>query len=226
MPYSYATKNYDKEHMARTVGVALSISTKHAIEICSLLRHKPVSRAKDILRKAAEKKQAIPFTRFNHNVGHKKGIGPGRYAVKASQEILGLLESVEANAQFKGLNTSELVIDHICAQKAGKSIRHGRQRGITAKRTHVEIMVKETAKKESKKEAKPSKPKAEAPKQEAKAEKKEAKEEVKKEVKEEKKAEAKPAETKEAPAEKPKAEEKKEKPKEASISEKPKEDKK
>ena len=151
--------------MARAVGTSLGISTKHSIEICSLLRSKELSYAKELLKRAIEKKKAIPFTRFNSDVGHKPGIGPGRYPEKASTEILKLLECVEANAQFKGLNTSELIIEHICAHKAGKAMRYGRQRGRTAKRTHVEVMVKESAKKKTDKkpEAKQA-PKAEVKK--------------------------------------------------------------
>ncbi|MBW2983682.1 50S ribosomal protein L22 [Candidatus Woesearchaeota archaeon] len=159
MPYKYANKKYEPEHMAKAVGTSLSISTKHAIEICTLLRCKELSYAKELLKKAIEKKQAIPFTRFNKDVGHKPGIGPGRYPKKASGEILKLLECVEANAQFKGLNTSELVINHICAHKAGKAMRYGRQRGRTSKRTHVEVMVKETAKKKAEEKGKEAKPK-------------------------------------------------------------------
>jgi large subunit ribosomal protein L22 len=194
MPYNYATKKYDAEHMAKGVGTSLNISPKHAIEICSALRNKKVAYAKNLLNDVIEEKRALPFTRFNSDVGHKKAIGPGRYPKKASKEILSLIECVEANAQFKGLNTSELMIYHICAHKAGKVMRYGRQRGRSSKRTHVEIMVKEVAKKSEKKaektknteEKKPSKetekglekaetsqkevPKAEPKKEEKKAE--------------------------------------------------------
>ncbi|MBW2979995.1 50S ribosomal protein L22 [Candidatus Woesearchaeota archaeon] len=186
MPYKYASKNYEPEHMAKAVGTSLSISTKHAIEICTLLRHKELSNAKGLLKNAIEKKQAIPFSRFNSDVGHKKVVGPGRYPEKASEEVLKLLECVEANAQFKGLNTAELIIEHICAHKAGKVMRYGRQRGRTSKRTHVEVMVKEIAKKEKPKEKKATekkeekKPEIKAPKEAKPSEKAEKKEVVKK----------------------------------------------
>lgn len=162
--------------MARIVGTSLSISTKQAIEICSLLRRKNLSFAKRLLNEVIKGKQAIPFTRFNSDMGHKPGIGPGRYPKKASQEILNLLEGVEANAQFRGINTADLIIEHICAHKAGKVMRYGRKRGRKAKRTHVEVMVKETAKK---KEAEKKHAKREEKKEAPKA--KEVKEEVKKE---------------------------------------------
>jgi large subunit ribosomal protein L22 len=157
MPYNYATKKYDAEHMAKAVGTSLNISTKHAIEICAALRDKQIAYAKNLLNDIVQEKKALPFRRFNRDMGHKKSIGPGRYPKKASEEILKLIECVEANAQFKGLNTSELIIDHICAHRAGKVMRYGRQRGRRSKRTHVEVMVKEVAKKSEKKTGKPKK---------------------------------------------------------------------
>ena len=74
-----------------------------------------------------DKKTAVPFRRFDFDLGHKKKIGPGRYPNKASREIIGLIENVEANAQFKGLNTSNLIITHISAHKAGKAWHYGRK---------------------------------------------------------------------------------------------------
>lgn len=134
------------EHMAKAVGRGLPISTKHAIEICSFIRNKQLSKAKGILTGVMNKKLAIPFKRFNSDVGHKTKIGPGRFPTKASKELLKLLEGVEANAQFKGLNTAELVIGHICAHKARKAWKYGRFRGRQMKRTNVEVIVKEVPK--------------------------------------------------------------------------------
>ncbi len=67
--------------------------------------------------------------------------------------MLKLLDAAEANAQFKGLNTSLLHIAHLCAHRAGAPVHPGR-RGRTMKRTHVEVVVEEKpeAKKEQKEE--------------------------------------------------------------------------
>ena len=149
MAHKYAAKVYDKEQMARVVGRSLSISAKQSVEICSFIKNKGVQEAKNILKKDIEKKQAGPFKRYNRDRGHKTKIGPGRYPEKASEEILKLLDAVEANAQFKGLNTSNLIISHICSHKAQKSWHYGRKRRRKMKRTHLEIIVKEV--KETKK---------------------------------------------------------------------------
>ncbi len=154
MRYSYASNynvKYKKENMAKVVGRALPISTKFAVEICSFIRHKNLSDAKKILQEVIELKRAIPFRRYKRDLSHKKEVGPGRYPKKASKEVLKLIESVEANAQFKGLNTSNLEIVHICAHKASRPWHYGRKRGRRMKRTHIEIIVEEKSSKEEKK---------------------------------------------------------------------------
>ncbi len=143
MDYSFATKEYNKETMAKVVGRSLPVSEKFSVEICNFIRHKTTNKAKEILKSVAEGKKAIPFKKFNKDLSHKKKIGPGRYPKKPAIEIIKLLESVEANAQFKGLNTSNLEIKHICAHLASRPWHHGRQRRRKAKRTNIEIIVEE-----------------------------------------------------------------------------------
>ena len=156
MGYNYSSKGYNKENMARAIGISLPISFKHSVEICNCVRNKNVNYVKDFLNDVANKHQAVPFRKFNMNVGHKKGMASGRYPKKASMEILSLINSVEANAQFKGLNTANLVITHINANKSSKVVRSGRKRSRESKRTNVEVVVQENADKKpkEKKEAK------------------------------------------------------------------------
>ena len=146
----YTFNEYRKESMARAIGMALPISFKQSVEVCSFIEKKSAADAKKILQKVAENKLAIPFRRFNRDMGHKKKIGPGRYPGKTSKELMKLIESAEANAQFKGLNTSNLVIAHISAHKASKSWHYGRQSRRKMKRTNVEVVLEEKTKKESK----------------------------------------------------------------------------
>ncbi len=143
MVTNYSVKNYNKENMARAFGRSLPISFKQSIEICNFIRNKRMDYAKNVLNKVIEQKQTIPFKRFNMNVGHKKRMAAGRYPKKASKEILKLINSVEANAQFKGMNTANLIIKHISANKASKVVHYGRKRSREAKRTNLEIVVQE-----------------------------------------------------------------------------------
>ncbi len=163
--HNYSYQKYNKETMARAVLRSASISTKHCIEISALLRGKKLARAKVLLEQAIALKKPIPFRRFNSDVGHKpgKGIAAGRYAVKASAAILKMLESVEANAAFKGLNTDDMVIVHINAHMGPQQWHYGRQRRRKMKNTHVELVVEEVSKKAEAK--KPKKKKAAMKKQ-------------------------------------------------------------
>ena len=142
----HAFRNYNKEHMARVVGAALPISFKQSVEISSFIRNKNLGKAKKLLQDVIAKKAAVPFKRYNWDLGHKRKIGPGRYPEKASMHFLALIEAVESNAQFKGLNTSNLNIAHVSSHKAGKAPHYGRKSGRKMKRTNVEIVVEERAK--------------------------------------------------------------------------------
>jgi len=191
------------ENCAKAVGVALPISRKQSIMICKFVRNKSVQLAKKHLAEVIEKKRAVPFTRFNDDMGHKAGMAAGRYPIKACQHILALLESAESNAQFKGLSTADLIITHISAQKGPDTWRYGRHIRRQAKRTHIEIVLEERKKSKEEKAAKKEAPKKEAkpaPKTEEKVEKKQEapkakteapKAEPKPAVKEEKKQEVK-----------------------------------
>jgi large subunit ribosomal protein L22 len=150
------------------VGRDAEISTRQAIEICSFIRGLPLAKAKAMLEKVMDKKLAVPFRRFTNGAGHKKGIGSGKHPLKASIVFIGLLNSLEANAQNKGLGTN-LVIVHACAQEASRPYHYGRKRRIKVKRTHVELAaqeVEESKKQEKKQDAKqkqPAKADAKAP---------------------------------------------------------------
>jgi len=129
--------------MARAVGRGLPVSFKMSIEVCDFIRGKKSENAKALLNDVMEEKRAVPFKRFNKDLAHRKSIGPGRYPKKTAGEILRLLEAAEANAQFKGLNTSDLVINHIKADKAAMQWHYGRQRRRRMKRINVEIVLEE-----------------------------------------------------------------------------------
>ena len=136
-------KDYNKEHMAKASGKLLAISTKASIEICNSIRKKTVAKAKNLLKEVITLRKPVKYTRFMNGAGHKKGMASGKYPVKASSEILKVIETAEANAQFKGLNTSNLIINHLSAHKAGNVWHYGRVRRRKMKRTHIEIIVEE-----------------------------------------------------------------------------------
>ncbi len=144
---SYTLRSYNQEHMARAIGIALPISLKQSVELCRFIKNKNVNEAKKLLQKTIDRKLAVPFRKFNRDLGHKKKTGPARYPKKASKAFMNIIENVEANAQFKGLNTSNLIITHVSSHKASKSLHFGRKSRRKMKRTNIEIVVEERVRK-------------------------------------------------------------------------------
>lgn len=131
------------EAQAVARGVSLPISLKESVEVCKYIKGKPLDKAKNVLEMAINLQRAIPFTRFNRDMGHKKGIAAGRFVPKTCSTILKLIKSAEGNAAFKGLNTSNLVVYQIFANKAAKPWRFGRHKRRKQKRAHVTVILME-----------------------------------------------------------------------------------
>ena len=130
--------------MARATGLALPISLKKSILVCDSIRGKQLEKAIASLERVIMMEKPVQYRRFNKGgTGHKPGIGPGRYPVKTCMEIKKILEDAKANAENKGLQAKNLIIDHISAKKGSKSFHYGRKRRRLMKRTHIEIVVKE-----------------------------------------------------------------------------------
>lgn len=143
MGYKYSIQV--PENAAKAVGIALPISHKDSIMVAKAVRGLKLASAKRFLEDVIGLKRAVPMTRFNGDRGHKPGMAAGRYPVKVCKNVLKLLESAEANAQFKGLSTGNLVVSHLSAQKGPGAMRYGRRRR-EAKRTHVEVVLEERKK--------------------------------------------------------------------------------
>ncbi len=144
--YAYQQKTKD-EKVARIQGVDLRISPKESYEVANTLRGMNLAKAKKLLEQVVELKTPIRYGRYNHGgTGHRKGhFGQGRFPVNTSKQFLKLLNSLEANAGFKGMNASQLVLFHIAAHKAAP-VRHSfKGSPHMTQTTHVEIVAKEDA---------------------------------------------------------------------------------
>ncbi|MBI2574639.1 50S ribosomal protein L22 [Candidatus Woesearchaeota archaeon] len=142
MDYKYSAKTEQNE--AKAVGMAMPISFKQSVEVCSHIRGRGVQDSISRLNRVVQGLAAVPYRRYNRGgVGHRPGMAAGRYPQKTCAEIIKVLEDAQANAQHKGLDTNKLVIKHISAQKAAKQSHYGRKRRTTMKRTHIEVVVKE-----------------------------------------------------------------------------------
>lgn len=87
-------------------------------ETAQAIKHMPLRRAQRYLKSVTEKKECVPFRRFNGGVGRcaqakQFGTTQGRWPKKSAEFLLQLLRNAESNADYKGLDVDRLVIDHI-----------------------------------------------------------------------------------------------------------------
>tara|TARA_X000001036_G_scaffold131296_1_gene124112 strand:- start:6232 stop:6810 length:579 start_codon:yes stop_codon:yes gene_type:complete len=163
LPQSGYTQLLQGTRLATARSVQVDMHVKHCFEVCRAVKNKTAGEAiaflnqvlkidsnrADVRRKAA----AVPFRLGSGNkrkrrsgpsmVGHRKGgIGPGRYPVKASREIIKLIESAMENAryQYEDIDAEEMLITHIAAHRG--RIRKGwipRARGRATPSNHYQV---------------------------------------------------------------------------------------
>jgi|SRR3989344_70929 len=134
------------ETKSNTVAVrakGLPVSTKMSIEVCDNIRHKNLSTARRILNDVLSMKRALPIGRFNHDLCHKPGMAAGRYPLSTASHFLKLVNSLEKNAENKGLNTKNLVITFAKADRGERRIKASRRGRACAKNTHIELHAEE-----------------------------------------------------------------------------------
>jgi large subunit ribosomal protein L22 len=104
--------------------------------------------AKSLLEAVTEKKKAIAYRRYKKEVPHHsldERFYAGRYPVRAATRILKLLEELESNAEYKGLDIDRLRIVHAASQR-GLKVRkfipraYGRATPYNNTLTHVELV--------------------------------------------------------------------------------------
>jgi large subunit ribosomal protein L22 len=146
--WGYSVKEYDPDRAVRCSGRELKMSPKAATEICRKLRGMRLDSAKELLEAVAKKKRAIAFRRYKKEVPHRsldEGWYAGRYPVHAAKQFLFLLEELEANAEYKGLDVDRLRIVHAATQRGMKTQRivsraMGRATPYHNTLVHIELM--------------------------------------------------------------------------------------
>ncbi len=149
--YSIKIDENDEEKVARAIGRELRISPKSSVEVCRAMRKKGVEKAKAFLNDVIALEIPVPMKKFKKGVAHRRGLSKayaGRYPVKAASKILKVLESAEANAEYKGLDTEKLFIKHISTQR-GRVIKgiipraFGRATPHNEETTNIEVVLQE-----------------------------------------------------------------------------------
>lgn len=150
MPKHEYSVDVDEDISAKAMGRELHISPKDSVEICKEIKGKRLPQAQDYLESVMEKERSVPYNRHDQKRAHRKGEGndSGGYPVKAAREILGVLENVENNAEYKGLSPRNSRIVHASAKQGIKfegfqPRAYGRASPSDTPTTNVEIVVRE-----------------------------------------------------------------------------------
>ncbi|MFN3527683.1 MAG: 50S ribosomal protein L22 [Candidatus Altarchaeaceae archaeon] len=149
--WKYCYNPKDLKRAARSYGVNVPCSYKHAVMVARALNGMKLEEAYMFLEEVMQKKRFVPFVKFNKSRGHKRKIngigGPGGYPIKACKEFLKLLKNAERNAEKNvNLNVKNLRIKHICALK-GRKIEKLKPKGRWAiwrkVYTHLQVVLEE-----------------------------------------------------------------------------------
>ena len=138
----------DPDTSAKAIGKEMPISPKFTREICGMIRGMKVNNAIKTLEGVIALETPVPLKRYNKRVSHKQGVGPGRYPKKAATAVLGVVKSAVANAEYKGLNTDDMVIATISASRGrvtpGHMARaHGRATEWNQDTVNLEVIIQE-----------------------------------------------------------------------------------
>merc|ERR1712087_722570 len=107
--------------------------------------------AQKYLQDVCEKKQCVPFRKYTGCIGRTPQakafkMSQGRWPVKSAKIVIDLLRNAESNAEFKNLDTDNLVIKHIQVNAAQQGRRrtyraHGRIGPYMSSPCHIEMIL-------------------------------------------------------------------------------------
>jgi len=150
MQFKYAFQNYDRTRHVRASLREKTISHKHAREIAVKIKGMSIESARNYLQDVIRLKRAVPFRRYHNEVGHKSdtGVMAGRYPQKAANEFVKLLDNLESNAEYRGMDLDRLKIINATVHKGRKIDRFtpramGRSSPKINILTHVELVAQE-----------------------------------------------------------------------------------
>ncbi|KAJ6145624.1 NAD-dependent D-isomer specific 2-hydroxyacid dehydrogenase [Penicillium chermesinum] len=151
----YARQDIPNAKSARARGSYLRVSFKNTRETAQAVKGMNLQKALVYLDNVKNKTMAIPMRRYAGSIGRTAqgkqfGVSKARWPVKSAEFITDLLKNAEANADSKGLDTSNLVIKHIQTSQAPASRRrtyraHGRINPYMSQPCHIELILTEAA---------------------------------------------------------------------------------
>ncbi len=146
--WGYSIKELDPDRTVKCAGRELRISPKAATEICRTIKGMRLEQAKELLEGVTEGRVPIAYRRYNKEVAHRSQdtrFAAGRYPIRAAKGILRMLEQLESNAEYKGLDVDRLKIMHAASQRGTKTRRsvsraYGRATPYQNIFTHIELV--------------------------------------------------------------------------------------
>lgn len=148
---SYQLKVKNEKKIAKACATNEPVSLKYATEMCREIKGKPVDKIEAFLQRIIKHEDYLPLRRYVKKMAHRKGDAKsgtktGKYPEKLCKSFLNLIESAKANADFKGLDTENLLIYHAFASMGFRRFSAQPKGKIGGKRrrkksAHIEIML-------------------------------------------------------------------------------------
>ncbi|OYT26252.1 MAG: 50S ribosomal protein L22 [Thermoprotei archaeon ex4572_64] len=137
------------DQIVKARGHEYRISWKKAVEVASFIKYFTLKQAQDYLKRVIELKTPIPIRRFTRKQAHHttpwRGWPIAKWPIRVSRAFLEVLENLENNAIYKGLDIDRVVLVHIATHK-GIKIRNymprafGRSTPWFQDTVHIEII--------------------------------------------------------------------------------------
>lgn len=150
--FGYAFQRYDKTKHVRASIREKDISHKHAREVSVAIKGLSIEKAREFLENVIAGKEAVPYRRYKNEVAHRSnirtGFSAGRFPKKAASEFLKLIDNLESNAEYKGMDLDRLRIVSATVHKGTKLQRfQPRAMGRSSPKfdilVHVELVAQE-----------------------------------------------------------------------------------
>lgn len=149
--YHIQVKNEKK--LAKAMLKNQPISTKYATEMAREIKGKNLRWAEKFAMDIAEMKRHLPLRKYRKKMGHRRGAAvsstkSGRYPIKVAKKFSEMFSLVKANADYRGLDSENLIITGVFVSDGFGRTSHQPQGRIsgkirTKKSTHMEIVVVE-----------------------------------------------------------------------------------
>ncbi len=113
-----------EEQIAKAYWPEQRMSWKKSVEVARFIKGMTLRQAQKWLEDVVKLKKPIPMKTFKKKQAHHatpwRGWPAARWPVKVAKRYLQLLENLENNARFRGLDVERLVIVHAAAHKGIK----------------------------------------------------------------------------------------------------------